>query len=124
MATPSASRSDGRGFRFATGDLSTGTPESRRDIDFRDANGSLASHQVFHSAVGNSFYDAGEVPFESVTEADANPRVYPADPPTRSLPVNLNHVYVVKTLDGKYAKFVVRKIIAELDHRLCLRVGR
>ena len=104
-----------KGFRFATGDLSTGTtgtPEGRRDIDFRDNNGSLAFHQVFYTEVGSGFYDAGEVPFDSVTEADADPLVYP-NPSTQSLPVNLNHVYVVKTLDGKYAKFVVRKIITE-----------
>ena len=102
------------GFRFESGDMSTGaagTPDGRRDIDFRDSNGNMNFHQVYNTATGNGFYDAGEVPFESVKEADANPGVYPNS--IEPLPVKRNHVYVVKTIDGKYAKFVVRKILVE-----------
>ena len=98
------------GFRFATGDMST-NGDHQRDIDYRDRYGTIGFHQVYHGKRG--FYDAGEVPFESVTEADANPDVYPRD--LQPLPVKLNHVYVVKTLGGKYAKFVVRKIGVDLE---------
>ena len=59
----------------------------------------------------NGFYDVGEVPFESVKEADERPDVYPNR--QVMIPALLNHVYVVKTLDGKYAKFVVRRIIPQ-----------
>ena len=111
-----------RGFRFETGDLSAvltspapPVAEMRRDIDLRDISGNLLFRQINRlTAVGNGFYDVGEVPFESVAEASDNPRWY-SIPPTESVPVNLNHVYVVKTLNGKYAKFIVRKIGPDLE---------
>ena len=56
------------------------------------------------------FFDAGKVTFESVTEADAEESKYFVVPAT-SLPANLDHVYVMKTLEGKYAKFIVRKFV-------------
>ena len=66
-----------------------------------------------YTAIGNGFYNAGEVPFESVTEASADACIYPK--PAMSIPVHLNHVYVVKTLGGKYAKFIVRRIAPGLS---------
>ena len=53
-----------------------------------------------------SHYDAGEVPFESVTVADSEH--FPNGNTTT--PCTVNHVYVVRTWEGKYAKFIVREI--------------
>ena len=105
-----------KGFRFATGDMSAsggGSPESRNDISYRDNSGKLMFLQVHRSSKTiNGFYDAGAVPFESIKEADERPEVYP-NAPGSMMPVHLNHVYVVKTLDGNYAKFVVRRLIPQ-----------
>jgi len=100
-----------KGFHFETGEMYSGGARVPHDIAYGDNFGNLAFHQrLYHRTLGNGFYDAGEVPFESITEADARPEAYPrplADP----LPAKLNHVYVVKTIDGNYVKFIVRKII-------------
>ena len=104
-----------RGLHFATAQLTAGS-HSSRDINFNnDREGRLVFTHTYTNAVDNRFYDAGKVLFESVGKADENPDV-PRDvwgsyPP---LPVKLDHVYVVKTTEGKYAKFVVRKITPPL----------
>jgi len=63
---------------------------------------------------GNGVYDAGEVPFDSVVEAkDGNHyrnRNNGANG-EHELPVKKNHVYVVRTYTGEYAKLIVRDII-------------
>jgi len=90
-------------FRFDSGEVSTGS----QDIQLSDGLGDLR----FSSGNRNStFYDAGEVPFESVREADERSANYNEN----SLPITLNHVYVVKTQDENYAKFIVRKIAPPL----------
>ena len=97
---------------FGKGAMSTGafgTPEGRCDISYRDVMG----QPRFSKHVGGDnggFFDAGKVTFESVTEADAEESKYFVVPAT-SLPANLDHVYVMKTLEGKYAKFIVRKFV-------------
>ena len=104
-----------RGFSFDKGAMTTGsfgTPEGRCDISYRDFMGkpSFTKH-VGHVGGSNSgFYDADKVPFELVKEADADERKYLV-PPAHRVPATLDHVYVVKTLDGKYAKFIVRKFV-------------
>jgi len=103
-----------RGLHFATAQITAGSNESR-DINFNDREGRLLFTHTYTNAVDNRFYDAGKVPFETVSKADENPDVPRDDwgsyPP---LPVKLDHVYVMKTTEGKYAKFVVRKILPPL----------
>jgi len=103
-----------KGFHFATAQFTEGS-RSNRDISLNDRDGRLLFTHTYTNAVNNRFYDAGEVPFESESRADEYPDVPHDDwggyPP---LPVKLNHVYVVKTTEGKYAKFVVRKITPPL----------
>jgi hypothetical protein len=100
-----------KGFRFATGDLSESgasrTPEGVRDIAFLDDNGKMCFRQMFHGSSG--FYDAGAVPFDSIKEASANDNVYPNG--IQPVSAVVGHVYVVKTMEGKYAKFFVRGIV-------------
>ena len=99
----------GRGFRFETGEMTN----QARDVDFRSMFGKMQFSQVYFTQNGNGFYHAGEMSFESMTAADENPETYRAMPFPQVLPVELNHVYVVKTVDGKYVKFIVRKIIVK-----------
>jgi len=60
---------------------------------------------------GNGIYDAGEVPFDSVTEAKDGSKHYRPDGRTQEIPVKKNHVYVVRTYTGEYAKLIVRDIV-------------
>jgi hypothetical protein len=96
---------DAWGLNFATGVYGTGG----WDINHREHNGNLGFNHTYGEKMDNGFYDAGKVPFESVEEASDKPGVYRST--QRPFPVNLNHVYVVKTTEGKYAKFIVHKII-------------
>ncbi|MFH1110576.1 MAG: carboxypeptidase regulatory-like domain-containing protein [Planctomycetota bacterium] len=57
--------------------------------------------RVFFANGQNGFYDAGAVDFDSVTTAAAGGYS------TSAKPVLVGHVYVVRTYDNKYAKFVV-----------------
>jgi hypothetical protein len=56
---------------------------------------------------GNGFYDAGEVDFESVTEADENGYSMQVQPSV------VGHVYIVKTYENNYAKFIVKSVSVE-----------
>jgi hypothetical protein len=107
---------------FTDGDLQTGTVEwvnGNEGIDFSD--GRVVGHQhrdlemrqdqdvlrfqIFYSnGKGNGFYDEGEVDFESVTEAAEN------DYSGGARPCVAGHIYIVKTYENNYAKFIVRSI--------------
>ena len=82
-------------------------------IEFRYENGEL---RFWKGRYEGGFYEAGEVPFESVKEAEGNADVYTRElkPPVL---IKLNHVYVVQTTEGKYAKLVVRNITPPLPVR-------
>ena len=97
--------------------LDTGAMVSNRDwrgIRIRDELGELQFYMryVEGGSAKQGFYDAGKVSFESITEASEGGR-NDAFSSARK-PVNFNHVYVVRTMDGNYAKFIVRKIAPSL----------
>ena len=89
------------GVDFSTGKIVGG---QTRDLELRQKHGK-PMFRVFYAGRGNGFHDAGEVRFESVTEApDSGYR-------TQALPCIEGHVYVVRTYEeGHYAKFVVKEI--------------
>ena len=62
---------------------------------------------VFYNSFGNGnsgFYDAGAGTLESISEAGESGYA------TQPKACEVGHVYVVKTLSGYYAKFVVRSV--------------
>jgi hypothetical protein len=105
---------------FTEGNLKTGTVEwingnggmdfsegkvvehQHRDLEMRQDQDVLRFQIFYCNGQGNGIYDAGEMDFESVTEAAENDY--------SSGPCIANHVYVVKTYENNYAKFVVRSI--------------
>jgi hypothetical protein len=115
---------DANNYSFTNGDLRTGTlewingiegvdfsegrvewyePNSLRDIELRQSQNTL-QFQVSYANGRNGFYDAGDVNFESVTEAAQTGYS------TTAKPCVIGHTYVVRTYENKYAKFVVRSI--------------
>jgi hypothetical protein len=115
---------------FATGDLKVQTLEmkphsggvmfkeckvdrnpSGRDLDlFIDKQRNLFWCNVFVTS-GNGVYDAGEVPFDSIHEAKNGDKHYRPEGTPSPIPVEKNHVYVVRTYSGHYAKLIVRDIV-------------
>ncbi len=111
---------------FTSGNLQTGTIEwnlvkhgvvdfsegqakrrgSSDDILLRQEQGVL-KFDIFDERNGNGFYDAGAVPFDSVTEAAQTGYI------TRGRRCKVGHVYVVRTIEeGNYAKFIVKSLEA------------
>jgi hypothetical protein len=111
---------------FTSGNLQTGTIEwnlvkhgvvdfsegqakrrgSSDDILLRQEKGVL-KFDIFDERNGNGFYDAGAVPFDSVTEAAQTGYI------TRGRRCKVGHVYVVRTIEeGNYAKFIVKSLEA------------
>jgi hypothetical protein len=89
------------GFLFAEG-RAHATPVTD-DLRLQWQQGQLVFRNFFTNAsVG--FYDAGAVKLDSVTEANATGYVI------GPRPCIAGHVYVVRTYDGHYAKFLVRSI--------------
>lgn len=80
-------------------------PNSPRDIEMRQDQSAL-KFAIFYvnSEIGNGYYDAGDVDFESFLEADVTSYL------TGAKPCVVGHTYVVRTYEGNYAKFVVRSI--------------
>ena len=60
---------------------------------------------------GNGVYDAGKIPFDSVTEAKEGSQHYRPGGQPQAVAVEKDHVYVVHTYTGEYAKLIVREII-------------
>jgi hypothetical protein len=94
-----------QGLDFSDGRVEEYEHGSERDIEMRQYQGSL-KFQIFYvdSKINNGFYDAGAVTFDSVVEAaekgyDRNAKACVA-----------GHVYVVKTYEGNYAKFIVKEV--------------
>lgn len=95
---------------FSTGSLAGG--KQLDDLWLINMEGDLFFRHFYHSGEHkNGHYDLGDVPFDSVDKID-EARAYESAfrSGARYTPCVLNHVYGVKTYNGKYAKFVVRKI--------------
>ncbi len=103
----------GGGFRFKDGkQANDGIPQ---DLALYFSRGAFYFRNFFVGH-GNGVYDAGEVSFESLREAEEGDELYqPVDENGAirrdPLIVQLNHVYVVKTYDGCYAKLIVREFV-------------
>lgn len=92
-----------QGVDFSDGKVEGYEPNSLRDIEMTQLQNEL-EFSIFYCNGRNGFYDAGAVDFDAVTEAPQT---------TYSLAKRLcvvGHVYIVRTLEGNYAKFIVRSI--------------
>jgi hypothetical protein len=78
-----------------------------RDLEMRQIHDTLR-FQIFYSNGKNGFYDAGEKDFDSVIEAAESG--YSGGHMIGTGACIVGHVYVVKTYENNYAKFVVRSI--------------
>jgi hypothetical protein len=95
-----------KGLDFSDGRLEDYERGSEWDIDMRQTQGKLRFHTSYIAGgnINNGFYDAGAVPFDSVVEAAEKRYDY------EETPCIAGHVYVVKTYEGNYAKFIVKDI--------------
>ena len=112
---------------FASGDLQEGTiewvngtggvdfsddkvegyeRESLRDIEITQGQ-DILDFRIFYCNGKNGFYDAGAVDFESVTKAAESGYS------TGVKPCVVGHVYIVRTYEDNYAKFIVISISEE-----------
>ncbi len=91
------------GMDFSDGRVEEYEPDSLRDIEMRQNQGEL-KFQNFYVNGNNGFYDTGAVGFDTVVEAAE--KGYN----TRQKPCVAGHVYVVKTYEGNYAKFIVKEV--------------
>jgi hypothetical protein len=91
------------GIDFSDGKVEGYEPNSLRDIEMRQDQGKL-KFQNFYVNGKNGFYDAGDVDFESITEAAETGYS------TTAKPCIIGHTYIVRTYESNYAKFVVRSI--------------
>jgi len=91
----------GGGIDFSDGKVEGYEPQSLRDIEMRQDQGVL-KFRIFYCNGKNGFYDAGAVAFKSVIRATQTGYS------TKEKPCVVGHVYVVRTHEDKYAKFVVR----------------
>lgn len=90
------------GIDFSEGQVEGYEPDDLRDLELRQEQGVL-KFRVFYANGRNGFYDAGAVPFDSVTEAAETGYV------TVEKPCKVGHVYVVRTYEeDNYAKFIVK----------------
>ena len=98
----------GQGVDFSDGGVEGYEWESLRDIEMTQERGVL-KFRIFYCNGRNGFCDMGPVDFESVTES---PRTtYKVEPK----PCVVGHVYVVRTYEDNWAKFVVRDILGGQD---------
>ncbi len=89
------------GFLFAKGSAhATSAPDDLR-LECQDGEWMFIN---FHVRNKNGFYDAGEVKLDSVKEAAE------AGYTPRAKPCVVGHTYVVRTIEGKYAKFHVKSL--------------
>jgi len=92
-----------QGVDFSDGRVEGYEPNSLRDIEMTQSQDEL-EFGIFYVNGKNGFYDIGAVDFDAVTEAPQT---------TYSLARRLcvaGHVYIVRTYEGNYAKFIVRSI--------------
>lgn len=91
------------GIDFSDGGVEQYERESLRDIEMTQYS-DVPIFRIFYANGKNGFYDAGAVDFESVTEAAESGYSMEAKPCT------VGHVYIVRTYEDNYAKFIVRSI--------------
>lgn len=92
------------GVDFWEGRVKGSDSKSPPDLNMRQDQDKLNFQIFYGNGKQNGFYDAGDVDFESVKEADETG--YSAS----RKPCVVGHVYIVKTYENNYAKFVVRSI--------------
>jgi hypothetical protein len=95
------------GLDFSDGKLEGYEKDSLRDIEMRQNQNNLKFQIFYNDGNDNGFFDQGAVNFDSVTEAP--PNGYSKN----AIPVIGGHVYIVKTYENKYAKFIVRNVAGE-----------
>lgn len=91
------------GVNFSKGTIESYTPGDLRDLELRQDQNVLY-FQNFYVNGRNGFYDAGPVDFDSITQADGNQSRYS----TRRQECITGHVYVVRTYEDHYVKFIVQ----------------
>ncbi len=91
------------GLDFSDGKVEGYEPNSLRDIELTQDQNNL-KFLVTYATGKNGFYDAGSVDFDSITEAAKSSYNITKKPCVSG------HVYVVRTYENKYAKFIVRSI--------------
>jgi len=92
------------GIDFSDGRVEGYERQSLRDIEMRQSQDVLKFRIFYVSGQQNGFYDAGDVVFESVTEAAQTGYS------TMANPCVIGHTYIVRTYENNYAKFVVRSV--------------
>ncbi|MDD5326295.1 MAG: carboxypeptidase-like regulatory domain-containing protein [Phycisphaerae bacterium] len=95
-----------RGIDFSDESAEQPEEEQRMDIGIAQDGDTLELH-LFYDYGENGFYDGGAVDFESVRKAAGSGYSKMFEP------CAVGHVYVVKTSENNYAKFVVRSIFVE-----------
>jgi hypothetical protein len=95
------------GLDFSDGKLEGYERDSLRDIEMRQNQNDLRFLIFYDNGNSSGFIDQGAVDFDSVTEV-------PQDGYSKNAtPVIGGHVYIVKTYENKYAKFIVRNVAGE-----------
>jgi len=92
------------GLDFSDGRVEGYEKDSLRDLEFRQKDGKLLFDISYVGSLRNGFYDAGPVSFRSVRRATTSGYT------TAKKPCIEGHVYLVRTYEGHYAKFVVSRI--------------
>ena len=88
------------GVDFSQGRVEGYDPNDLRDLELHQAQ-DVMQFEVFYVNGHNGFYDAGAVPFDSITQAGTSYS-------TADRPCVVGHVYVVRTYEeDHYAKFIV-----------------
>jgi len=91
------------GIDFSEGKVKGNSSKMSPDLGMRQDQDVMIFQIFYGNGKGNGFYDVGEVDFESVTEADENDY-------SGGAACVAGHVYVVKTYENNYAKFIVKSI--------------
>jgi len=101
--------SDGYGVDFSEGFAEGYDRGSLRDIEIRQDMEAIKFHVTYTNGK-NGFCALGPVDFDSVEKAPSTSYR------TKAKPCEIGHVYVVRTYEGHYAKFVVVDILYEQEY--------
>ncbi|MGD0784803.1 MAG: carboxypeptidase regulatory-like domain-containing protein [Sedimentisphaerales bacterium] len=94
------------GMDFSDGKAKKGYDPQSRDLEMRQNQNSLIFN-IFYVNGKNGFADLGVVNFDSITKVPKN------NYDLKSKACEIGHVYVVRTQEGRYAKFIVKDILPE-----------
>ena len=92
-----------KGVDFADGRIEGYQPESLRDLELGQERDELFFRNAYVNG-RNGFYDAGNIAFDDVHAAKESGYQ------TRKQRCQAGHVYIVKTYEGHFAKFIVHRI--------------